>query len=286
MRIRVIILSAIIPALASASVAQHEVKFPISRIASPPRFAQSPSVGASTAYSLPSTWLGLFDFKDPGEANSTEDKTSDKTPKTPGGKVWMFLNSSFGLWVLSSVVLAWITKAYSTRQAAKIESLKRAESAKRLDTEIAYRVAMALDGNRINEARLESSPTTPQGIYQVAYNYLENFFIQGPENNRDFSVFPEFRERTFRALILELMTLVEAEEVPDLKEALEAYEELSEGGDIGSLDSSPQACKEAFARTRELLQGRIVRPRWKKMVSFLAVPEHSTSAHRSGPAQS
>jgi hypothetical protein len=93
-------------------------------------------------------------------------------------------------------------------------------------------------------------------------------------------VFPEFKERTFRALILELMTLVEAQEVPDLKEALEAYEELSEGGDIGSLDSSPQACKEAFARTRELLQDRIVRRRWKKMVSFLAVRKHATAVKR------
>lgn len=236
---------------------------------------------ASAKYPLTSSWLWLLD----SEAKAADDKAADKTPKTSAGKVWMFLNSSFGLWVLSSVVLAWITKAYSTRQAAKAESLKRAESAKRLDTEIAYRVAMALDGNRINEARLETSPTTPQGIYQVAYNYLENFFIRGPENNRDFSVFPEFRERTFRALILELMTLVEAQEVPDLKEALEAYEELSEGGDIGSLDSSSQACKGAFARTRELLQDRIVRPRWKKMVSFLAVPSRSASSRRPGQAR-
>jgi hypothetical protein len=282
MRIRAIILSGVIAALASTCVAKGEVTFGPLPISSPVRVAQSRSVGASTAYSLTSTWLGLFDFKETGEANTTDDKAADKTPKTPAGKVWMFLNSSFGLWVLSSVVLAWITKAYSTRQAAKIESLKRAESAKRLDTEIAYRVAMALDGNRINEARLDTSPTTPQGIYQVAYNYLENFFIQGTENNRDFSVFPEFKERTFRALILELMTLVEAQEVPDLKEALEAYEELSEGGDIGSLDSSPQACKEAFARTRELLQGRIVRPRWKKMVSFLAVPKRSGFTQQAG----
>lgn len=225
---------------------------------------------ALRAHRLASISLGLIDSSDTSPAEKAGTKDSDKAPKTFGETVWAVLNSSFGLWVLSSVVLAWITKAYSARAAHKAETLKRCETAKKLDTEIAYRLAMSLDGTRINEARLQTSPTTPRGIYQVAYNYLENYFIKGPDN-RDFSVFPEYRERTFRALILELMTMVNPPEVPDLKKALDAYEELSENGDLGSLDPAPQACLDAYAKVQELLQKRIVRKRWRSMVDFLSV---------------
>ncbi len=224
--------------------------------------------GTPPAYRLAYLWLGYSESTAPAHEESKKDV--EKTPRTFAEKVWAVLNSNFGLWVLSSVVLAWITKAYSAREAHKAEALKKAELAERLDTEIAYRLAMSLDGTRINQARLATSPTTPQGIYQVAYNYLENYYLQCPEK-RDFSFYPEFRERTFRLLILELRTVVDARDRPDLKVALDAYEELSEGGDIGSQDPSTQSCLAAYEKVQELLQKRVVRKRWRPMVDFLVL---------------
>jgi hypothetical protein len=238
-----------------------------------PRQTNFPAAGQ---YRLPYRWAGMIEaLNSPSQEKpaAQKDKDTEKTPETPGEKVWAVLNSSFGLWVLSSVVLAWITKAYSVREARKAENVKRRETVSRLDTEIAFRLAMALDGLRINKARLESSPTTPRGIHQNAYDYLENAFITFPEKGRDFSVFPEYRDRTFRALILELRTVVDAHEEPDLRKALNAYEELAEGGDIGSEDSSPQACNDAFVKVRELLENELVRSRWKARVSFLSIRE-------------
>jgi len=209
----------------------------------------------------------------PSTGQNASTQNGEKAPKSLGEQVWSLLNSNFGLWVLSSIVLAWITKAYSVRQAHKAESLKRTETAKQLDTEIAYRLAMSLAGLRINEVRIASEPTTARGIYVTAYNYLENFFlsIEGPYKGRDFSVFPEYRERTFRALILELRTAVDADDGPDLREALDAYEELSELGDVAPEDSAPQACREAIAKARDLLEKMALRPRWSSMVNFLDV---------------
>ena len=231
-------------------------------------FAQRADFLTSHSDPLALTWLALIDNKDKGD-----DKDSDKTSKTPAEKIWVVLNSPVGVWALGSVVLALIIKAYSAREARKAENLKRVDTATRLDTEIAFRLAMALDGLRINEARLESSPTTPRGIHQNAYDYLENAFITFAEPNkgRDFSVFPEYKDRTFRALILELRTVVDAHDEPDLRQALHAYEQLSEGGDIGSEDSSPKSCHDAFATVRDLLQNQLVRPRWRKRVDFLSV---------------
>jgi hypothetical protein len=273
MRWRFAILSGMFLVLASGSWAQFKTSNSNDYFVQP--FTRHPDFANAREYRFASTWLGLVEAKSPSERE--EEKDADKAPKSLADKIWAVLNSSFGLWVLSSVVLAWITKTYSVRESRKAENLKKTETAKRLDTEIAFRVAMALDGTRINEARLQSSPTTPRGIYQVAYNYLENYFIKLSEE-RDFSVFPEYRERTFRALILELMTVVDTHEVPHLKRALDAYEELSEGGDIGSEDSSPQACLEAFAKVKELLQKEIILKRWKTLVDFLIVRKRADLA--------
>ena len=247
-----------------------EARYSQPPVIAPPRFLATPSfrhatIAAGKAYRLASSYLGWIEA-----SNAAHDP--DKSPKTPAEKIWAVLNSPVGVWALGSVVLALIIKAYSTREARKAESLKLEETRNRLDTEIAFRLAMALDGLRINEARLESSPTTPRGIHQNAYDYLENAFItfSEPNRGRDFSVFPEYKDRTFRALILELRTVVDAHDEADLRQALHAYEQLSEGGDIGSEDSSPKCCHDAFATVRDLLQSQLVRPRWRKRVNFLS----------------
>jgi hypothetical protein len=214
------------------------------------------------------SWVGQADSKD--AERKSQNKDCDSAPKTAGEKIWVALNSSFGLWVLSSVVLAWITKAYSNRETRKAETLKKAEAAQRVDTEIAHRLAMAIAGARVDESRVESGSTNPKNIYINYYDYLENYFIQNDTKGRDFSAFPEFRERSFRSLILELRTLVDANTGADLKIALDAFEELAEWGDLGSEDSSREACLEALVKVRELLEKRAVRPRWRTLVDFLA----------------
>jgi hypothetical protein len=62
-------------------------------------------------------------------------------------RLWAFLNSSFGLWVLSSVLLAGATWLYSLSQAHNTEVARKAEVVRRLDAEI---------GNRLWEARRQA----------------------------------------------------------------------------------------------------------------------------------
>ncbi|MGD0309384.1 MAG: hypothetical protein ABSC02_08845 [Acidobacteriota bacterium] len=271
MRWRAVVLSAIFLVLGFECWAQREAgSF---QGLSDATLSKHADFGRAPGRELASLSLGLFENKDPSTDQTATTPEGEKAPKSLGEQVWSLLNSNFGLWVLSSIVLAWITKAYSVRQAHKAEILKRTETAKRLDTEIAYRLAMSLAGLRINEVRIGSETSTARGIYVTAYNYLENFFlsVEGPYKGRDFSVFPEYRERTFRALILELRTVVDADDGPDLKTALDAYEELAELGDIAPEDSAPQACRDAVAKARDLLERGALRTRWRSMVNFLDV---------------
>jgi hypothetical protein len=186
-------------------------------------------------------------------------------------KVWAFLNSSFGVWLLSSVVLAWITKTYATWQAHKASAQTRSVTMQRLDTEIAFRLAMALDTLRVATIATENRYGTPKYVYQAVYNCLENFYIHDASNPRDFSLYPEYRKRTFRALLLELRAVVPHDDITDLKTVLDAYEEISDIADTGSLDTSPQASSEAVTTVRALIQTQMIRSRWKPMVDFLAV---------------
>jgi len=68
----------------------------------------------------------------------------------PRSRVWLFLNSSFGLWLLSAILITWGGTLYTQSQnrraeASKRQEIERAEKLKerelvqRLDLEIAYR---------------------------------------------------------------------------------------------------------------------------------------------------
>lgn len=62
-----------------------------------------------------------------------------------------WVNSSFGLWVLSSVVLTGLTTAYTYYQSRRAEQVRNAETERRLDTEISGRMSAALALLRIDE---------------------------------------------------------------------------------------------------------------------------------------
>jgi hypothetical protein len=106
--------------------------------------------------------------------------------------MWRLLNSAFGLWVLSSVVLAFVTWSYSHWQASATNEANRRALIGRIDTEIAGRL-------RNGEALVRTAQTKEQlYVALVAIN-------GGAEHiNFDFGVFPEFRRRSLQSLLYEL----------------------------------------------------------------------------------
>jgi hypothetical protein len=183
-------------------------------------------------------------------------------------RLWSLLNSSFALWFLSSVVLAGLTTAFAYYQSSRGEQIRKAEIARRLDTEISSRILSALAGLRSNKVRIEQGTSyAPELIYSNAASYLDNFFITDPSNPRDFSIYPEYQKRTFRSLIFELRSVVDSSVRPELTDALAGYEQLLDLGSIGNRKGGKTTGKheslEAVKNAVDLLDRRLTKPRWR-----------------------
>jgi hypothetical protein len=137
--------------------------------------------------------------------------------------VWRILNSSFVLWFLSSVVVASMAAVFAKLEARRAESNKRNETIQRLDTEIAERLFMV----RTELCLYRGDVIAAKSIYNHAVDYLDN---SQTNNGRplDFSVYPEYKTRTFRSLLFELSPIVDSSQLSLLKELLIDYEKITD----------------------------------------------------------
>lgn len=88
-------------------------------------------------------------------------------------------------------------------------------------TELSNRVIEALDGLRLDEVGIKKGTDfLPKSIYSNAVLYLNNSL------EYDFSIYPEYRQRTFRSLIIELSAIESPSAQPRLKETVAAFEKL------------------------------------------------------------
>ena len=100
---------------------------------------------------------------------------------------------------------------------------------------------------------------TTRGTYVQMAQYLNNALA-----NVDYSVFSEYRSRSFSSLLIELSTLVEPSEVADLKDTLSAYHQVA----LLSSDTTgdrPNTKEQAIVTTNEaisIIRKHFQKPRW------------------------
>src|SRR5579863_992777 len=80
---------------------------------------------------------------------------SSAPPPARRQRLGAWLNSSFGLWVLSSIVLTGLTTAYTYYQNERGERNKKTETERRLDIEISSRMSAALARLRVDKAAIQ-----------------------------------------------------------------------------------------------------------------------------------
>jgi hypothetical protein len=177
-------------------------------------------------------------------------------------RAWTLVNSSIVLWFLSSVVIAGVTQLYSCQQSQHAEQVRKHELQRRLDTEIGnriYQTVAGLDVWKTNVAHGGWTGTT-RGTYGQMAQYLNNALT-----NVDYSVFSEYRSRSFSSLLIELSTLVEPSEVADLKDTLSAYHRVA----LLSSDTTgdrPNTQEQAIVTTDEAIstmRKHFQKPRWR-----------------------
>jgi len=166
---------------------------------------------------------------------------------------WSFLNSSFGLWVLSAICITGASVAYTNYQNSRAERLKNEEAIQKLDLELSYRYSQVLIQlyNLLDwdNGKLVLKRHGPDDVRKVL-DLLE----QQPKADPP-SIYPEFSKMGIPALIVELKRHIQREEEHrELDIVLGAVTGgIFEDADLSNL-------QQVAGRILE----KLVLPRWKK----------------------
>lgn len=124
-------------------------------------------------------------------------------------KIWIFLNSKLGLWLLSSIVLSGLTFSYSIVENMFHNNNARNEEIRKIDLELQNRLYVfgrALTRNQDKEMRKKIAD-------------IVGSLASPDKSNYPIYVFEEYKNRTTQSLIWELHSLVEDSEKKKIREA-------------------------------------------------------------------
>jgi hypothetical protein len=124
-------------------------------------------------------------------------------------RVFEFLNTSLGIWFLSSVVLGGLSFGYTKWSAAQAEATKRQEATLRAKLEVSQRLAQVV----AHYERLRRSKKADEAARLEEVVKLLNAAIQPPTSSVGaqgpavFAAYTEFRDRPMLSMAVELLTL-------------------------------------------------------------------------------
>jgi hypothetical protein len=133
---------------------------------------------------------------------------------TRGARVWSFINSSLGIWVLTTLVVGSGSWAFSVWRDARVAKRENVRTIQKLDIEIT---------TRIDQFASSVNGLVSGHAYETALAALEN-----PVGNPyAASAYPEFRERGLTSLIRELQERSPQQKRKELARALAGATELA-----------------------------------------------------------
>jgi len=145
------------------------------------------------------------------QANSSRLRTprvgnrpSKKTGKIEESRLWKIVNSSFFLWLLSSLALSFGTWKYNQIKEEEKRLREKAEKIVRIDQEIRFR--MGADGNSVNELSELAADRSVIALSKEQYDKVVSQILLPPTNDR--VMFPEYSQRGILSLMYEEMWLV------------------------------------------------------------------------------
>lgn len=133
-----------------------------------------------------------------------------KTTLSWRSRIWSFLNSSFGLWLLSTVFVGIMVNFYTKFQEESIAKAKNQELQRKLETEISSRLTEFKFMIQVPFPKKRHVIKTIVGVTEEKGRFSEDMF----------NIFPEFYERSTESLIYEVEQLqVDTRSIKELKEA-------------------------------------------------------------------
>ena len=149
-----------------------------------------------------------------------EVRQSFRDKKTFWDPLWTFVNSSFGLWVMSTVVVGSIIYFYNDIQSKQASDTLRSENIRKIKTEIFRRLnyvsvmlsepfELVIDQNA-EHGHYKSEAAKELTAYNTHLKMMSESLDAGATNRNlplIIHVFPEFKERTLNSLLFELKRL-------------------------------------------------------------------------------
>lgn len=193
--------------------------------------------------------------------------------KPKQSKIWKFLNSSFGIFLLSSVVLAFITTLHTNYQISVAKAQTKNQKIEQLDNEISNRIYQVLYNTRFQKKDILSDTTNyhsrynlSNGIYQVGLDLLDNTYV----NERyplDISIYDKFKYCNFRSLVYELYTFLDNKKDTSFKKILNTYELLADSSSVVKNYSDKEINKiqslKAINYLDSITTTNLLIPRWR-----------------------
>jgi hypothetical protein len=144
----------------------------------------------------------------------------DEAKKTP--KFWGVLNSSFVIFLLTSVVIGGGTFIYNQVHDNKTKEINKKLAAEKLNAEISARLANGR--HYLNEVLQE----VDAGLYFVTKGQLYQDLIDTLNHNTRNSSYDDYSRKSLLSLINELDSVTDKKLTDTLKRAIKGYEELNE----------------------------------------------------------
>ncbi|PSR56069.1 hypothetical protein AHMF7605_22485 [Adhaeribacter arboris] len=148
---------------------------------------------------------------------------------------WKFVNTSFGIWLLSSVIVGAITFLYSENQKKYTEESKKQAQIDRLSTEITSRLyELFYVSSEINEEfeylvsdqfrQIDSVNYDEKAISEMDFNLTKSFnTIKKPDLNSEFIIFPEYSKRNLISLFIELRSIAPKSKIEGLNSCIKVF---------------------------------------------------------------
>jgi hypothetical protein len=181
-------------------------------------------------------------------------------------RLWEVVNKPFVLWSLSTILVGLISWTYASYEAQNRDLSQRTAAVNKIDLEIRNRIGGSL--KYLNGLQQVRQAIHPDDVFDGALQYLD-------KNKGEYAVslYPEYKDKGFQALVTDLKGLVGADEQQNFDKALKAYDELKnsrmETSNVNTTRSKPNATEElkvsaeAIKRANQLIGEGIMIPRWK-----------------------
>lgn len=109
-------------------------------------------------------------------------------------QIWEFLNSNFGLFIMSSIVLSFITWSYTHWTESLEQKQALSETVTKLDTEISYRV-------QVMQNYFESECSDQSNLSYNTFQDIDEIYSAAASYN---AIFPEHADKDLHTLIWEM----------------------------------------------------------------------------------